>query len=250
MEEYLHYQLGISREAQDLALAMIAGETLESFPVPPPPPARIIHRPSTDPGESSEGRIEIKEKLQEHRDTIVKGADGLIQGLTGPPERQPKKPDTVPDTPPPPPTPKPKKITPEQEARGRKGEDEIKRRLERPGGWEGFTLIEDRSEQGCGYDFWCARGTSEVMLEIKTFTPNGRVFVTITELREAAAGRADYYLVGVLDDGKPEHEWTTIIIPDPIDILLTKGTFDIEATLRASASDIFEVNVETNTDTQ
>jgi hypothetical protein len=239
MEEYLYYQLGISKEAQDLALAMIAGETLEDFSVPSPPPARIVHRPNIGLGERADGRS-IDEKLWEHRDKIGKEADGLMQGLAGLTERQPKKPGTTRDTPPSSPTPRSKRITPEQKARGRKGEEEIKRRLERPGGWEGFTLIEDRREQGCGYDFWCAKETREVTLEIKTYAPNGRVFVTSNELREAAVGRTNYHLVGVLDDGKPEHEWTTTIILDPIDTLLTEGTFDIEATLKASASAIFD----------
>jgi len=44
MEEFMHHQLGISIEAQDMAWAMVSGETSELEPIttPPPPPAKVI----------------------------------------------------------------------------------------------------------------------------------------------------------------------------------------------------------------
>jgi len=134
-------------------------------------------------------------------------------------------------------------ITPEQRERGKRGEEEIKRRLERLSGWEGFALIADKRELKCGYDFLCAMDRREVKLEIKTFTQDGRIFVTSHELQEAATSQNDYYLIGVLFDEKiKHHEWSTFIIRNPIDILLNKGEFDVQTELVASASDIFNID--------
>jgi len=236
MEEFLYYQLGISREAQDMAWAMVSGEGTEAPAALPPPPAKIICRRTPDADTHLDDRKNLEKTIQDHQDKINKETNHLMRGLVGPPEKQPQEPTTDSDTTP---SVRSRKITPEQQARGKRGEEEIKRRLERPGGWEGFTLLDDTRDRGCGYDFLCAAGEHKVKLEVKTFAQDGQVFVTSTELQEAAASKDDYYLIGVLDDGKPEHEWFTIIVPDPIGILLTKGMFDIQATLKASATDIF-----------
>ena len=127
-----------------------------------------------------------------------------------------------------------------------RGEEEIKRRLELPGGWGGFTLITDRRADKCGYDFLCAMGGKEIKLEVKTFTRNGRIVVTNRELQVAAGDRDNYYLVGVLDDENPETEWsTTFQIRNPLESLLIKGEFDFQTTLKVIAAEIFDLDKKT-----
>jgi len=109
--------------------------------------------------------------------------------------------------------------------------------LELPGGWKGFTLVDDKRGVRCGYDFLCDMGDREVKLEVKTFTRDGRVVVTKLELQEAAASQDDYYLIGILDNGKPEYDWDTFKLRNPIDTLLTKG----QAKLQVSAANIFNL---------
>jgi hypothetical protein len=226
MEEFLYYQLRISREAQDMARAMISGEAAQSPAMPPPPPAkiRVWTTPTTLPGREDHGAIE-----QKIRETFVRETDGFVTKIVNP---QGPTTESIRHA-------GSRRITPQQEVMGRRGEEEIKRRLERAGGWEGFTLVEDVRSEGCGYDFLCARGEDRSKLEVKTFAPNGQVFVTSNELHEAACSRKGYYLVGVLDDDHSECEWATFIIQDPIDTLLIEGAFDIETTLRASAARVF-----------
>ena len=79
-------------------------------------------------------------------------------------------------------------------------------------------------------------------MEVKTFSSDCYVIVTNRELQEAAASHDDYYLVGVLDDGKPENEWQTFMIRNPIRILLSEGEFNIQARLYARAGDLFEID--------
>src|SRR5439155_3450477 len=64
-------------------------------------------------------------------------------------------------------------ITPEQRARGRRGEDEMKRRLLLPNGWSGLRLLQDVRAQNCGFDFLCVHCEREIELEVKTFTHQG-----------------------------------------------------------------------------
>jgi hypothetical protein len=104
--------------------------------------------------------------------------------------------------------------------------------------------VADKRNENCGYDFLGKMGERQVNLEVKTFTIDGRVIITDTELRAAADSQDDYYLVGVLDDGKPEAEWCTSIISNPIQVLLSRGEFDIEAKLCAPAAEIFEIDTE------
>lgn len=85
------------------------------------------------------------------------------------------------------------------------------RKPQLPGGWEGVRLTTDRREDGCGNDFLCLMANREAKLEVKTFVHDGRVVVTTEELREAATSTSDYYLVGVLDDSKPENEWPSVV---------------------------------------
>jgi hypothetical protein len=130
--------------------------------------------------------------------------------------------------------------TKQQQQRGRRGEEEIRRRLELPGGWAGFAFREDRREDGCGYDFLCERHGRQVQVEVKTFTRNGYIVVTSSELRAAASSRDDYYIIGILaDEDQPQDRWETFRIQDPIGILLTGGQVRIQAELRAPAAQVF-----------
>jgi len=240
MRDFLHYQLGISREAQDSAMATILGDATKVGPVPaaPPLPVKIIS-PQAEPTEREDI---VQQTIGKHQQTLSQQLTKLLQPFvsTGSAGVHTPSSSTVF-------TGYPSQggpiggITPEQQNRGRRGEEEIKRRLQLPGGWAGFSFVADKRNEDCGYDFLCVMGERQVGLEVKTFTIDGRVVVTVPELRAAAVSRGDYYLVGVLDDGKPENEWLTFIISDPIQLLLSRGEFDIEATLRAPASDIFEI---------
>jgi len=214
---------------------MVSGETSKPEPIttPPPPPAKVITAEAIDVGKSSDDKQNTEEKIRKHQEMINEETNIFIQNLATATLKSvttssAKKID---------------EITPEQREMGKSGEEEIKRRLERPGGWEGFGLIADKRELKCGYDFLCAMNRREVKLEVKTFTQDGRIFVTSHELQEAATSQNDYYLIGVLFDEKTKHhEWSTFIIRNPIDILLTKGEFVIQTEIVASASDIFNIN--------
>jgi len=130
-------------------------------------------------------------------------------------------------------------ISPEQEDRGRRGEEEIKRRLMKPGGWFGLTLIKDVRRDNCGYDFLCAKGEEEVFVEVKTFTANGRVIVTSKEMQVAAKEGKKYYLVGVLDEREHNQYPDVKVVIDPIEILLKKGEFDAVVQMQIEAKEIF-----------
>jgi hypothetical protein len=130
-------------------------------------------------------------------------------------------------------------ITPEQEQRGLRGEEELKARLQQPDGWEGFKLIKDRRKDGCGYDFLCQIGERKAELEVKTFAPGGQVVVTPAELQEASTSRQIYYLVGICDDGGLPHLWRTFLVHDPLLRLLEYGKFQIDTRLQASADTLF-----------
>jgi len=131
-------------------------------------------------------------------------------------------------------------ISPEQEERGRKGEEEIKKRLQRPGGWFGLSLISDVRQDRCGYDFLCSREGENVMVEVKTFVRNGRIFITSRELHTAAENGSKYLLVGVLDDEQKKDRWSAVeVVFDPLGILLKKGEFDALIKLQIPAKDVF-----------
>lgn len=131
--------------------------------------------------------------------------------------------------------------TPEQQRRGENGEKEIKRRLELPGGWANMILVADRRHERCGYNFLYDKHGQEVKLEVKTFSPGGRVIMTTDELQEAAASGLDYCLLGVLDDGGPATGWRTRLIENPFPALMKKGKLAIKTKLEVPASDIFDL---------
>ena len=240
MVEYLYNQLGVSKEAQETALLMITGKYEQTIqtPIPPPPPIKIITKEGTKVDDSYRN---LREKISDHKNKIEQKTNIFIKTIENATESNKKKleatdtgsPISGPD--------RQNEITPEQQDRGKKGEEEIKRRLKLPGGWEGFLLIKDRRLDGCGYDFLCSRNDRNVKIEVKTFIENGRVIFTSRELQEAAISKKDYYLIGILDTVKPQYEWPSYIIQDPIHLLLQSGEFDIQAKLQASAAKIFEL---------
>jgi hypothetical protein len=78
------------------------------------------------------------------------------------------------------------------------------------------------------------------MLEVKTFVPGGRIFVSTPELRMAFTAGKDYYVVGVVHENIPPNNWSTHLLCDPAAKLLLKGEFDIQADLKLQASDLFD----------
>ncbi len=76
---------------------------------------------------------------------------------------------------------------------------------------------------------------------MKTYGHNGTVYVTEKELKVAFEKRADYYLCGVIADDTPSVSWQTVLLPDPFEILLRHGKFDIDAKLQVRAADLFSV---------
>jgi len=238
MIDFLHHQLKVSIEAQDMAQAIMAGQVPELLPAPPP--ARYVGGSDDNPHANST----ITKAIQQHRKELQQQVDELFPdnilldniGKTMPPDKP--KPD-LPEF-------RPRRQTGgptrEQQERGKLGEEEIKRRLSLPGGWEGFVLLQDTREDGCGYDFLCKSNGQEVNLEVKTFTENGYVVVTSNELKSAARTRTDYYMVGVLsEESKPQSEWETFFIRDPINAILQSGTIHIQAEFGINAADLFRV---------
>jgi len=79
-------------------------------------------------------------------------------------------------------------------------------------------------------------------VEVKTFTRNGKIVVTALELQEAALRKKDYYLVGVLDNGKAEYEWPTFVMQNPVYALLREGEFDFQTKLELKPGDLFDLH--------
>lgn len=235
MQDFLYYQLGISREAQESAMSIVSGDAAVPTPMPvaPPLPMKVITKPAV----STEQHGAVRQSIERHQQTLNQQLTEILRPLVD---------MRTPDSGLPPVTRvdggSTGGISPEQQARGRRGEEEIKRRLQLPGGWAGFVYVADRRGENCGYDFAGKMEERPVQLEVKTFTSDGRVIVTARELRAAAEGKDDYYLIGVLDDGIRESEWSTTILHNPIQVLLSRGDFDIEAKLHAPAADIFEID--------
>jgi len=245
IEEYLYSQLEISKEAQEDSWALFSGEDTIFSPLsaPIPPPAQIIQAPtksSEEAGTSQEiaGQIQThQQKLEESASEFAEELKNLFQPQNGGSDST--RPSTHPRR-------KHSEVTPAQEARGKKGEMEIKRRLQLPGGWEGFLLLADKRDEGCGYDFLCSLGDQEVYLEVKTFARNGRVIVSSNELQTAAAYQDAYFLVGILDDDQcPEYDWKSFIVQNPLQLLLKVGEFDIQPKLQALAEKVFGLSDET-----
>ena len=238
VEDFLHRQLNLSKEAQDTARAIVSGEHIVAAAAPPPPPV-IIRAPSISHAESVDSERSMTRALESHKEKLGRKTDALLAVMIDssrsiPGHKTPRDLTAIS------PSEEPMGITPEQEERGVRGEEEIKRRLELPGGWGGFSLRADMRLTACGYDFLAATGERDVELEVKTFSRDGRVVVTSRELQQAAVSQEDYYLVGVLDDGGPENDWPTFSICNPAATLLSKGEFDIQAKLQAPAAEVFE----------
>ncbi len=224
MENFLHQQLGVSQAAQEQAAAVIEGEELKPAPITPPP---TLIRPESSGVRTIQQQQEdvdkaLKRHEQEVADKIKETFVDLGQGK--PVDSRPVRPD---------------KVTPEQEARGLRGEEEILRRLDE-GILQGFALLTDRRKDGCGYDFLCERNGQEYQLEVKTFAgPNGRVIVSPRELQVAASNRETYFLVGILDEGGSPRSWHVYLLPDPFEALLKHGNLDVKTSLETRAQDIF-----------
>jgi len=229
MEEFLLHQLNVSSDAQDMARAKVSGEAVVPGPLPSPPPLIAVSTAASHVDALDDDRQGMEEYVFKHQEGLSEKARSFVEKLATGGRTEDEAPEAT------------DAVTPEQRERGRRGEEEIKRRLELPGGWGTLTLLHDMRDAGCGYDFLCAMGEREVKLEVKTFVRNGRVVITSAELREAAVSQDNYYLLGVLDDAKPQREWATFLVQNPIHILLTKGQLDLQAKLRASAAEIFNL---------
>ena len=239
MTDFLHHQLKVSIEAQDMARAIISGQVPEHPPVSPP--ARFVQRP----GHVAHPDPDTRKTFQKQKETSQQQVEDFFHDITqsgdgdqgtSPPELQHSPPRPKPRVP------QPGGPTKEQQERGKRGEEELKRRLSLPGGWEGFVLLQDTRDDGCGYDYLCASGGREVNLEIKTFARNGYVSITGNELKVAARNRTDYYMVGVLaEENKPGSDWKTFVICDPINAILQAGTIHIQTEIRTRAADLFQV---------
>jgi len=233
MEEYMHVQLGVSIDAQELAFSMISGEipTISPVVLPPPPKPKILDNFQNQmPGGGAAGDL-LSQTMEQHKKDITDKTNTFLSGLSGfgrKPGKTVNTPGAITGGP-----------TKEQIGRGVKGEEEIMRRLMLPGGYNGLTLIEDRRDSNCGYDFLCDSKEGEVGLEIKTFSENGRVVVTENELQVAADMCAKYYLLGILDCSMPVYEWPTYLLKDPASILLMKGKFSTQTKLEVPAEDLF-----------
>jgi hypothetical protein len=240
IRDFLYYQLGISREAQEAAMAILSAEVTETAPAPltPPLPMKIIAQPLM----TTEQHGGIRQSIDKHQQIISQRLTEILQPFTSTESGTIRTPSGAAVT---------EShlsrggrivITSEQQDRGKRGEEEIKRRLQLPGGWAGFRFVADKRTEDCGYDFLGTIGDRQVKLEVKTFTINGRIIVTVPELHAAAESQDNYYLVGVLDDGKPEAEWCTFVVRNPLRALLSTGEIDIEAKLYAPAADIFQID--------
>ncbi len=238
MKNFLYNQLGISFEAQEIAGSLILGENVKTELLQPPPlPEKIIN--SLNGKSEVDGAID--QKIEKHKQNIDQKLSDLIQPFLPKEDTdknhidiisQPNRDNPI------------RGVTPDQQKRGVRGEEEIKRRLKLPSGWSGFIFVEDKRADACGYDFLCILAERQVKLEIKTFAINGRVVVSSSELRAAAIFQNDYYLVGVLDDGMPENQWRTSLVCNPLSRLLNNGEFDIDATLNAPAMELFTMQNE------
>jgi hypothetical protein len=233
MERFLFESLGVSLESQGLARDDIAGRQEDV------PPIEVLSPPATIIGPSLQadlpGRQSDERKLSEHVEDVSKRLERLMKGLSR--ERETSSGDGEGGSPasqsgvggrP----------TREQEVRGRKGEEEFVRRIGQPGGWMGFTLQTDTRSNAIGYDFVCMQGGRQVMVEVKTFAPDGRVVVTAHELQAAAHYAEDYYLIGFEDYGQ-DAQWHSAILRNPLPHLLENGKFDVDVKLHAKAADVF-----------
>lgn len=245
MEEFILHQLGVSKDAQEMAFAMVTGETLrpEDLIAPPPPlPVEIVSHLSANGETLIKGKEVLDEKIRKHEETLVAKTTNFVEGLISVSQENVSTNETKSGDEPGPSVERHDMISPEQRDRGKRGEEEIKRRLQLPAGWAGFIFVEDKRDDGCGYDFLCALDERKVKLEVKTFIRGGRVILSSRELQEAAISKDDYYLIGVLEDENPPSKWTAFTVRNPINILLMKGEFDIDTKLQVTAANLFDLD--------
>ena len=237
MREFLKSHLGVSPDAQDEAQTP-TGQPQSRPPITPlpPPPLRVV------PSGPVVTSTTLEQRIEQQRTEATASVNRIVSQIshaTQTPRSQQQTP--VPGSPSSHPQPSSGAFpTPEQQQRGKLGEIELSRRLRLPGGYNDLCFLEDKTTAGCGYDFLCIAGEQTVEVELKTFTKDGRIVLTSTELQQAAATREAYYLVGLLDDGGPPEQWHGHVIQNPIGKLLTLGQFDIQATLQAVAANIFD----------
>jgi len=233
MQAFMHQRLGVSIGAQEQA----QDKATNSEPAPPPltstPPPKPRHVKTTTDATSSAGSSR-NDALSRHDSQITDKTASMIDEIgraagAPPAKRRTRSAETT--------TGGHVAITRDQEVRGKKGEEEFLRRVSLPGGWEGFTLIDDRRADGCGYDFLCNMDGQIALVEVKTFSRDGRVFVTRRELHEAAKNER-YYMIGFLDEGEA-YSWQSYVLRDPVNTLLEKGVFQIETKLEVPAMDLF-----------
>jgi hypothetical protein len=221
LERFLFEHLGVPYEVQELARDLMLGEHIPSPPTPPPPPVAVQQLPMP----------EGEDPIRKHREMLQHQLEDLVDefgGKTGNYEERAR-------------TKEPTGPSPEQIERGRRGEQEILRRLRMPGGWAGFSLVADHRLISDGYDFLCALNGIEVMIEVKTFSRNGSIVITGNEIRAAAASEKRYYLIGVLDDNGPPMTWQTFTLNDPLSRLFLIGTFRTQLELQAKAVELFDL---------
>lgn len=99
--------------------------------------------------------------------------------------------------------------SPEQQERGKKGEEEIKRRFKR-GEVKGLRLLADHRSKGQGYDFLCreVKRNITVELELKTYKAlEGQIVLTPKEFQRARTKADRYYLWGLEDNGEHPRNW-------------------------------------------
>jgi hypothetical protein len=233
MEAFLLESLGISREAQTAARDDVEGRTEEvSALTPPEPPAAVVVESHNDPTPATGDQLQ--EKFEQHKNDATQALNELLgnmkvgAGEDGRRHTHGRKGTSR----------NRGGLTREQEARGRRGEEEFLRRICLPGGWMGFKLVNDTRSQPVGYDFVCRQGEKEVKIEVKTFAKDGRVVMPSSELRAAAIHGDDYYLIGFIDDGDA-NQWQSVILGNPLPQLLQKGSFSIDVELQARARDVF-----------
>ena len=226
MRDFMLHQLGVSIDLQDTEAVRIRGE-LRAEPPPPPPPPTVVQPPPVNTDQEDDEKQRHEEELNEEMKKIKVIVTGQpSNGLETDDGESPPEGSGEP--------------TPEQQSRGTRGELEIERRTSCAGGWAGFTFLEDLRDSGVGFDFLCRKNGRDVKVEVKTFTPNGRIFFTQRELQVAAVTQDDYYCIGILDEGNSPEKWRSFVLQNPIRTLMEVGSFRLTSSLSANASEIFE----------
>jgi len=237
MKDFMYNHLQVSAETQEAIESKETAEVTAGKSLPPPP--IVISSGSTTSDSAAKELIAL---ITEHQNQVSTQATHVVSSLVakksaggnGSPIVGGGSEDNKGTW-----SPNSGQITSEQEERGLRGEEEMKRRLTLPGGWSGFSLEQDVRSNGCGFDFLAKRGGGNVRIEIKTFTTNGRILFTGRELREAAVDGDTYYMIGFLDDGGPAGSWKTLLLQNPLLVLLREGIFALEERLVVEAKALF-----------